>query len=286
MSKLVMGGGLLCVLSLLAFGIAIEATAANPIAAGSDQEPLPASLAAWYPPQQEMPLFYLHMHDLEMAQAAVINDVLQGDIANAKAGFERFAAAYHKIGEMVPEWKHYLDTGALEAMKAAMAGGDQGAFMGSLERMGKSCEECHHANMPRVAMNYRWPRVERTPITDPVTGQSLKFKQFKQMMSLSFTGIATDLSQGQMENALKNYDAFAARFGKLEGSCTDCHTTDRRYYVDEEMAAVVEELGTVLKSGTGTPDQVKGLMMQIGQETCAKCHMVHVPATYAPYYAK
>jgi hypothetical protein len=123
---------------------------------------------------------------------------------------------------------------------------------------------------------------EALKLTDPVSKESVAWVDYMRMMAGAFTGIGNDLQQGQVENALKNYDAFSARVKALEQEgCAKCHATPRTYFVDPASLALVDKLGEALKASPPDAQAIGELSGAIGNETCMKCHLVHVPAASA-----
>ena len=99
----------------------------------------------------------------------------------------------------------------------------------------------------------------------------------------NFDGITIDLEQGQKENAIKQYEAFKARFQEMGESCRECHQTNRKYYVSKGVQSMIDRLGEVIRQPTVDMEMVHDLSMGIGMEGCFKCHLVHIPSSIAKY---
>ena len=68
----------------------------------------------------------------------------------------------------------------------------------------------------------------------------------------------------------------------MKDTCEDGHGTDeRKYYVDENIQTLIDEMGKALSSSPINSKAVGELVMGIGMESCTKCHLVHIPAAYA-----
>lgn len=116
---------------------------------------------------------------------------------------------------------------------------------------------------------------------DPQTERELSFVDLMQMLATTFTGIAVDLEEGQVDQARERWRAFAALFGSMKETCGTCHDTERKYYVDATMQAAVDQLGEALSGSQIDPATVAALSQRIGVQSCSGCHMVHLPAAYS-----
>ncbi len=243
--------------------------------------PPPASLDQFFPPKAKAPVFLMAMYDMAMPMTAIFVNAMEGDMENVMPAFDKFKAAYESTSQMVPEWKDKFPTEPVDALGEALRKGDPNGIMAAGEKMGMVCSACHHANMVKVQQKYEWGDFSTITVEEPVSKQDMKYIQFMQMMDFSFTGIFVNLQEGQMDMAMKNFDGLKAQYGALKESCNACHETERKYYVDDEIMGMVDDLGDMLKSGKPDPDKMMGLAMGIGNESCHKCHMVHVGAQYA-----
>jgi cytochrome c556 len=166
----------------------------------------------------------------------------------------------------------------------ALESGDQAEAMRVFERLGKSCHDCHLVNMAKVQQKYRWMDYGEIKIKDPESGEELDFPRLKQFLNTNFSGILINVEQDQRENAQKHLQGFISRFQVLKETCEDCHGTDeRKYYVDESIQSLIDEVGKALNSSPIDPKAVGELVMGIGTESCSKCHLVHIPAAYAKF---
>lgn len=244
--------------------------------------PPPASLDALYAPGSQA-TWQAHMFELMMPFVSMISDMTQQDMENATANFEAFRAKYAALPEIVPEWAPLFPAEPVDRLGAALAGGDPAAVMEAVGGVGQVCHDCHAVNMPKVHAKYRWPSFADVRENDPVTNNELTMPEYMQFMEVAFVGMAADLQQGQIDRARANYEAFSARFRNLAALCTDCHDTEREYYVDDEVIGVVDQLGAAVNADSPDPGRIMGLMQRIGEEACGRCHLVHTPAAFAQY---
>ncbi len=67
----------------------------------------------------------------------------------------------------------------------------------------------------------------------------------------------------------------------VKETCAECHDTERKYYIDTEIESMIDSIGTVLQNPSVDAGKVQALGQGIGQESCFKCHLVHLPAAMA-----
>jgi hypothetical protein len=212
-----------------------------------------------------------------------MSDWMEGDPANSQTNYDTFKTKYLAASKLVPEWQAYYPSEPLEALGVALKSGDQVKIMVAYENVGKLCHDCHVRTMAPTQLKYHWGDFEMITVTDPVTNSDVPFSRFKLMMEMEFSGIGTDLGQGQPENALNHLNGFEQRFQALKETCDACHDSERKYFVDDSITGMIDNLKTKLNETTIDAGAVGELLQGIGQESCSKCHLVHVPGAYAKY---
>ena len=247
---------------------------------------LPASLDNLFPPKAEGPVFLLRMFGMSAPFTGILVDLMEGDIKNVQADYQAFKAEYESVSKLVPEWTHDFPPEPVEELGAALKTGDQKKIMAAFGKVGKVCHDCHHEYMIKVQQKYHWKDLGAVKVKHPFTQQEMKYTDFMHFLSSSLTGIQHNLQQGQKENAQKQYQGFKAAFAVLRDSCEQCHedkkrNTERKYYVDQNIQALVDKLGQALNAAQIDPKEIAGLAGQIGHENCFKCHLVHLPAAMA-----
>jgi mono/diheme cytochrome c family protein len=244
-------------------------------------DPLPVSLDALYPPKSPQPVYLFAMLRLNMPLTGIAVDLFENDLPNAKANFEKFRSEYAGISALVPDWSNDFPAEPVNKLGTALETGRPEEVMSAIKEVGKVCHDCHTANMVKVQQKYHWPDFDRFTVTDPLTKRDADYAEFMQFLNGSFTGIAVDLQQGQTENARHQFDGFRSRFQALKESCSNCHQTERTYYVDAGVQGMIDSLGQELNAPAIDPKRIEALSRSIGQESCSKCHMVHLPAATA-----
>ncbi len=245
--------------------------------------PPPSSLDAMYPPKTKQPVYQLRMMEMEIPMAGVLVDLFENDTENAITNFENFKKMYGEVAKLVPEWENKYPLAPVEDLGKALQSGEQEKVMAAFQDLGKVCMDCHLETMAKVQHRYYWMDFREIKATDPLTATEVDFPAYMQFLSSSFLGIGVNLQEGQVKNALKQFEGFDARFQVFKDTCGDCHgTSERKYYVDESVQAEIDKLGQALRDPTSlNPEQVQGSIMAIGMESCGKCHLGHVPAALA-----
>jgi cytochrome c553 len=241
---------------------------------------LPAALDDLYPPKAKEPVYLIKMIGLAESFGGILGDLFENDLPNALASFQKFMAQYGELSGLIPEWKSSYPPGPIEELGASLKAGDQGQVLAAVEKVGGVCTACHVENIASVQFRYGWPDFSKIRAKDPLTGEEVSLHQLMVFLDASFSGIGPDLEQGQAKNAQKQFQGFKARFETLAGTCQECHGQDeRKYYVDNNVRAMVEELGEA--AAESSLEKAHKLVMGIGMESCHKCHLVHHPAAFA-----
>ncbi len=244
---------------------------------------VPVSLEGFYPPKAPGPLYLMEMHKLSAPFSGMMSDLFEGDQANALANFEAFKAQYLKVAAMVPEWEQAYPIGPVDELGRAIKTGEQAGVMQAAEAIGKACHNCHASAMVPVQQRFHWGDFGVIAVTDPMTGHDASFVQLMHLIESDLSGIGNDLQQGQIENARGHAQGLAARYATLKETCTACHESERAYFVDDRVMQTIADLKPALEADPVQPETVGRLLQIIGQESCFKCHLVHLPAAYSAH---
>jgi cytochrome c556 len=276
-----------CALAVVAAALAITAVAvldrtatAEPNAPETESA-IPISLDNLYPPKAPAPLFLIAKIEMATRFSGIVGDLFENDPANAQGNYETFKKQYAEMSQMVPEWRESFPLGPIDELGAAMKTGEQPKVMAALEKVGAVCHTCHVQNMARVQQKYHWGDFEGLSVTDPLTGEEVSFPRLMLAIEINMAGVGINLEQGQKENAQKQLAGFKARFAAFKETCQACHDSERKYFVDASIDGMVDRLAAQLEQSTPDPKAVGELLHGIGQESCSKCHLVHIPAAYA-----
>lgn len=243
---------------------------------------VPASLDALYPPHAKQPEYLMRMVRLGSLMTGAAVDLAQQDVEHAAQSFAAFRSDYLEVAALVPEWREQFPVEPVDALGEALASGDPARVGPAFGAVGAVCASCHHSSMAAVAARYHWPDAMAISAFDPVSGKRVSHAEFMHQLDFSLTGITHDLSQGQVEAARAHFEDFRRRFAALGETCENCHGTEERFYfTDAAAAAKVEAIGAALGAETPDPGAVQRAVMEVGQNTCFRCHLVHVPAAFA-----
>jgi cytochrome c556 len=247
---------------------------------------LPPSLDNFYPPKAPAPVYLLNMIELTTSFSGIVSDLLENDLENSRKNYEKFREKYLEISVFVPEWKNLSPMGPVDELGVAMKTGDPGQIMAAVEKAGELCNDCHMKNMPSVQQKYHWSDFDEISVTDPLSGQDVSFARLMLMMDANMAGVGLDVEQGQRENAMMQAQGLEARFGALKEACLACHDSGREYYVGSAILDMLDEMKKALEAETPDPQAIGGLLNGIGEESCFKCHLVHIPAAYARHHMR
>ncbi len=245
--------------------------------------PPPEFLDQLYPPQATEPTFLIEMLALDEAMVGLFVDLSEQDFANISGDLAKFKTQYDKMrNEVVPEWKDLMPLEPVTGLEEALASQDPDEIMPAAGEVGEICGNCHALYMAKVTIKYHWPSFEEVKVTDLLSEQQLSWADFKMPMALNFGGIGHNLQQGQLDNAMQNFQAFNAQFDALRKTCSDedfgCHSDEPLYFVSKDVQADIDALGGALTASPPDATAIAELMPKIGQESCGGCHTLHVPA--------
>lgn len=278
LKKFIMVGiGIGLVFTLLALAV----TGGDSVAPSAPAAALPTSLDAFYPPASAMPAYLFAMHEMSTPLSGIMVDLQQNDPQKAALNYEKFKTVYAKVAAMVPEWTGHFPLEPVEKLGLSLHSADMQEVFGAMEALGNTCNGCHRTFMPMAQQKYHWGDFSAVSGHDPLSGGEVSFSQLMLLMESNMTGISLDLMEGELENARQNLAGFEARFAAVAQTCQACHDTERKYYVSDDVTSTIGELRGLLSTDQVDPGAVGGKLRKIGQESCFKCHLVHIPAAYA-----
>jgi cytochrome c556 len=272
---------LLCAVAALAATTYVSTAGPDEAAHLTARPPLPASLDNYYPPKVPQPQYLLDMIGLAESFMGIVCDLFDEDLPNARANFEQFKVQYETVAAMVPEWQEAYPAAPVEALGRALQAGDPAAVMAAVDEVGAVCHNCHLGTMVAAQQKYRWDKFSDISAVDPLAQEDVEFAQLMRRMEVSMVGIGMNLKRGQTENALKHLHGFEARFRTVSETCWNCHESERTYFTDPSIFDRIEKLKIALAEPNVDGAAAGALLQEIGQESCSKCHLVHLPAAYS-----
>ena len=249
--------------------------------------PPPASLDQYFPPKAPAPIYLIEMFNLAGPLEGIGVDLQEQDIPGAKANYQAFKTQYDKVAGMVPEWKDHFPQEPVTALGKAIDSGNPAQIGPAMGKVGEVCGSCHLLNQVKGQQKDPWKNFDDIKLTAPVTAQPMAFDDYMLAMAGAYGGIATDLQENQLDNARKNFQAFNARFNTLATeACKNCHVDasgkeiPRKYFVDDSMKAMVNQLGQALAAPAPDAQTIQQMSAAIGNDSCLNCHLVHLPAQH------
>jgi cytochrome c556 len=245
----------------------------------NENEGLPSSIDQYY--QTKPPVYLISMFELGDAMMGIGVNVQQGDMANAKKSYDDFFKKFKDSSDMVPEWKKFYDQGTVEKIGASLDSGNVPAVFENIGKAGAACEKCHMEKMPQVWNKYNWNNFSKLTLNTPNPDEPvLPFPDAKiKYLAPGFDGIGVNIKNNNQKGAQQSFILFKTMFNNLNSTCSSCHVSPRNYYVSADIQAMIDMMGEKINSGNLT--EAERLRMDIGMESCYRCHVLHMPSQFA-----
>ena len=236
----------------------------------------PRSLDQYYP-TGEASIYLAKMFDMAGAMEGVGINVQEGDWINASHSFKAFSDLYENNSKLVPRWSRYYDTKLVDRIGIEINEKNAPAVFEDMGKLGESCDVCHTQNMFQVWIKYDIKDFDNISVNTTNPGEPVAPwpDAMEKYLAPSFDGMAINLAEGKRDLANQSFDTFKTQLLDFKDACKECHDTERKYFVDNDTIAIVDELGLQVNKGNITA--VGPLIGQIGGQ-CYKCHMLHFPA--------
>ena len=122
-------------------------------------------------------------------------------------------------------------------------------------------------------MKYYWRDFRTVNITTP--GGNVPWPAGMEFIATAFDGTLINLAEGKLDKAKQSAELFRTMFPpKLKEACNQCHDSERKYFVTDDVATLVDQY--VSAADAGKIQDVQKLQGQIGEQ-CMKCHIIHEP---------
>jgi hypothetical protein len=238
--------------------------------------PLPKSLNQYYP-SGGPPILLLSMLDMVDSLEFTAVNLQENDLVDAKITFNKFSGEYDNVSKMVPEWNGYFDKSLVTNIGSDIDNQNVPKAFEDMGKLGKSCDKCHTENTPEVWAKYYWKDFDSINVTTigpykPVA----PWTDAMGYMALNFDGMIINLKEGKQDAANQSFENFRTMLLNFKKACSECHNTERKYFVSDDVMAMVNQTGEYVKSGNITG--VEQSIHIIGMEICYKCHVLHQPA--------
>ncbi|VVB96067.1 Cytochrome C' [uncultured archaeon] len=240
--------------------------------------PLPDSLDNWFETKTPwgQPLYLFRMYELGGPMMGVLVNTQQDDMTNAKISYQIFKNEYRNSSKMVPEWRRYYDLEAVDKVGNALEAGDKNQILASMDVVFQTCAKCHVATKTKVFAKYNWKDLKdvKMKTVNPEQPEAPWTEAKAKYLVTGFDGTIVNARENQQEAANKSFQQFKTMFLYMKDACSSCHDTERRYYVSDDVMALVSKAEGEISSGDLT--SASNTMQQIGG-ACFDCHQTHEP---------
>jgi hypothetical protein len=238
----------------------------------------PKGLEIYYPPKADGPVYLFRMLALEGAFSGIAAELAENDLEGARDLFKLFKTEYTAVRNMVDEWKRDFPESKLDDLRTALEGTDKDLMFSAFGEMGKVCHRCHVSSMVATQQKFRWGNFSELVVHDVENGEKKPYTVFKKFLAVDMAGVRVDASQGQWEGAWKHFSSLKRRFAELTSSCASCHAEKPKYFVNPDSLLLLEN-----ELGKNQPEygKVNYLLQSLGKQSCAGCHLIHIPAAMA-----
>jgi hypothetical protein len=265
-------------LSRLLLTAACVAWAAGAAAAPGDAIPT-AELDPHFKGGREGHAYTLAMLELGMRQGAATTAALRDDPARAKAALKSLREQMNKVGAMVPSWKPYFRTAAIDELESAVAAkADQATRRKIASKLEDSCTSCHARYMFQVQARYRWGSFNDAVLA--TEGGPVSFHQVMLDLANDLGAVRADVEAGQIPEAKAVYQRLIERFSAMDQLCANCHDQPRQYFIDATVKARLFKIGGLLRRGDTRVSEYTPLFTDVNELSCLPCHQVHMPAAF------
>ena len=266
---------------VMSFRIAFVIIALFPLFASAQQKialsPPPNSLKQWYKPDNKRQVWLHTMFTLRRAMQATEEYAALEDGERLKKWAKRFADAYRKLPEMVPEWADEVDLNKLKRLEQAAAKGDFAAIGSTLRKLGTTCRSCHNEYKSVAVIVMRSPDYGKIMVEDSETLEEVPYDKSMVALRTQINRIKIGVEDNRWSSAQTAAEKLKQMLTDLGEGCGKCH---RGAYPKERiLGKVTQEKLNELDAALDQQNMknVGKLLGHIGYAVCARCHGVHRP---------
>jgi cytochrome c553 len=235
----------------------------------------PASLEKWYKPANKRQVWLHTMFRLRREMQAIAEYAKQNDQKAMEKWIKRLDKDYNKIADMVPEWEKEIKPRLLPELEMFAEKGDSYRVGRTLEKISRTCDDCHTHYQPLVTATYRSPHYDDIKVRN-INGALQSFEDNMVDLSESVNRILIALDDGHKPIALQASQNLADQLQNLADSCSSCHKEDE--YPRERILgkATQQRFETLqININKGQVKDSQKLMGEIAVTVCARCHNTH-----------
>lgn len=245
-----------------------------PIQVDIEDRFIPGSFDKYYKTQPSE--YLLKMNELSSSMENVVIDLQDGNLSSANQSFKIFSRNYKNSSKMVEDWERYYDTGEIDDLGKAINSGNISEAFEMMDNVRDACTDCHREIRYVVWAIYDWKDFGDVKMntTDAKKSRVSWTTAKTKYLSPGFEGIGIGIRKGQKEQAMKSFELFKKMFLNMKDACSSCHSTERKYYVNEDVISMINNMENEIS--TGNLDKAEKIRLEIGNE-CHKCHVIHEP---------
>lgn len=239
----------------------------------------PASMDNHYPPKAQAPMFLITMFELEGNVTGIMAALEERDVRKAQSYLAKFKEVWVRIGQMVPEWKGYVPVEPVLELEKALAAGDMKKFQETTGKVFASCAGCHQENRTGVWYKYHWGNFEAIKVK--AGNQDVAWVDYMFGLADSIGKAQYHMAEARPAQARQSIETLRGQLTNLRAACTNCHTTERRYFVSDDILGMLSQAAQALAATPPNPQRASEMLNAAGMQSCYNCHLVHQPSAVA-----
>ncbi|MBF0454860.1 MAG: cytochrome c [Magnetococcales bacterium] len=236
----------------------------------------PASLGAWYKPQNKRQAWLHLMFRLEQTSQAVSTYANQGEIEPATRWVGELAKSYRKIPQMVPQWGSEVDEEALMALEKAAEQNDLTAMQAAMKKIRQTCKSCHGNYKAAAIALYRSADFNSVKMVGEADQKEWGYSDLMKALRRDLTALKIAREDGNPDQARSFGVQLGQKLTTLGQSCTNCHQDD--YPKERILGAPTQQTLAALQEALKEPGKTKKsghLLGVLGVTVCGRCHGIH-----------
>ena len=228
----------------------------------------PESIAQWYKPQNKRQVWLHTMFKLRREILAIEIYTKTQDDENLQKWAAKLYEDYHKISEMVPEWKKRLDLDTIDEIQKGVKEKRYNDVTHALDDLDESCQSCHTDFRVVTATMYRAPDFSEMKIDGSTSLISHMRTVSKQVNQIKIAFV-----DGRQDAALSALSDLEKGMNSLGDICINCHKKASKTYPNVKMKQSMADLEQRLK--TGSLREQGEALGTLAVMACAECHGTH-----------
>jgi hypothetical protein len=235
----------------------------------------PETIKNWYKPTNKRQV-WLHTMFRLRRELLAINDYSQTQQATlVKKWFQSFKKDYLEIGEMVPQWKQFLDTEKLNNLQRAVEKEEYVKIPKILNTLKNTCANCHDDYQAVTRLLYRSADFEKIKVLDTKTAHKVSYNDAMNGLSNAVNRIKIAMHDNFYSQAIEYLKPLKLQLSALADGCSDCHQQENEQvdYIFTTASPILSELKEALMQKDNKKARIK--LGTFAVKVCARCHSIH-----------